>query len=65
MSQLTGGGGGGNWESYLMMLPQRLSVGHCEQGDAHLRKEETAVSLCPADRYCGLSGLAPTFLQWL
>lgn len=57
-AELAHTGTGGKWEPYLMVLPQRLSVGHCEQGDAHLRKEETVVSLCPADLYCGLSRLA-------
>lgn len=33
-------------KSNLVMLPQRLSVGHSEQGDAHLREEETCVTLC-------------------
>lgn len=33
-------------KSNLVMLPQRLPVGHGEQGDAHLWKEETCVSLC-------------------
>lgn len=29
--------------SYLVMLPQRLSVRHCEQGDAHLCIKENTV----------------------
>lgn len=41
-----------------MMLPQRLSVGHCEQGDAHLRKKERVVSLRPAGLSCEPGGLA-------
>lgn len=48
-----------------MVLPQRLSVGHCEQGDAHLRKEGRAVSLGQQTFTVGSAGWRPTFLQWL
>lgn len=33
------------FNSYLVVLPQRLSVGHCEQRDAHLwTKKETKLT---------------------